>query len=76
MQKSSAVDGPSVSPARDLMLVLGAACGRAPEIAYVDRPEAPSRRLCALGDHAPFMPVEEAVRDFLTHHLSQPDPYL
>jgi len=32
--------------------------------------------MLALGDHAPFMPVEEAVRDFVTHHLSQPDPYL
>jgi hypothetical protein len=38
--------------------------------------EAPSGRLRALGDHAPFMPIEEAVRDFVTHHLSQPDPYL
>jgi hypothetical protein len=38
----------------------------------------PRRRTagCALGDHAPFMPIEEAVRDFVTHHLSQPDPYL
>jgi hypothetical protein len=32
--------------------------------------------MLALGDHAPFMPVEEAGRDFVTHHLSQPDPYL
>jgi nucleoside-diphosphate-sugar epimerase len=61
---------------RDLMLALGAACGRAPVIAYVDMPEAPSGRLRALGDHAPFMPIEEAVRDFVPHHLSQPDPYL
>jgi hypothetical protein len=22
------------------------------------------------------MPIEAAVRDFVTHHLSQPDPYL
>jgi hypothetical protein len=35
--------------------------------------EAPSGRLRALGDHAPFMPIEEAVRDFVTHHLSPPD---
>jgi hypothetical protein len=34
----------------------------------------PSGRLRALGDYAPFMPIEDAVRDFVTHHLSQPDP--
>jgi hypothetical protein len=36
--------------------------------------EAPSGRLRALGDHAPFMPIEATVRNFVTHHLSQPDP--
>jgi hypothetical protein len=66
------------------MLALGAACGRVPVIAYVDMPEAmrpnahinmsPSGRLRALGDHAPFMPIEEAVCDFVTHHQSQPGP--
>jgi hypothetical protein len=35
---------------------------------------APSGRLRALGDYAPFMPIEDAVRDFVTPHLSQPDP--
>jgi hypothetical protein len=30
--------------------------------------------MLALGDHAPFMPIEAAVRYFVTHHLSQPDP--
>jgi len=30
--------------------------------------------MLALGDHAPCMPIEAAVRDFVTHHLSQPDP--
>jgi hypothetical protein len=33
----------------------------------------PSGRLRALGDHAPFMSIEEAACDFVTHHLSQPD---
>ena len=66
------------------MLALGAAWGRAPAIASVDMPEAmrphdhikmsPRRR--ALGDHAPFMRIEDAVHDFVTHHLSPPDPYL
>ena len=28
------------------------------------------------GDDAPYMPIEAAVRDFVTHHLSPPDPYL
>ena len=32
--------------------------------------------MLALGDHVPFILVEEAVRDFVSHHLSQPDPYL
>jgi len=71
---------------RDLMLALGAACWRVPVIAYLDMPEAmrpnatihlsPRRRAagCEPGDHAPFMPIEEAVRDFVTHHLSQPGP--
>jgi nucleoside-diphosphate-sugar epimerase len=58
----------------DLMLALGAACGRVPVIAYVDMPEAPSGRLRALGNHAPCMLIEEAVREFATHHLSPPDP--
>jgi hypothetical protein len=30
--------------------------------------------MLALGDYAPFMPIEDAMRDFVTHHLSQPDP--
>src|SRR5687768_7115592 len=32
--------------------------------------------MLALGDHVPFIPIEEAVRDYVSHHLSQPDPYL
>jgi hypothetical protein len=39
----------------------------------VTRPGGAGRRR-ALGDHAPCMPIEEAVRDFVTHHLSPPDP--
>jgi hypothetical protein len=50
--------------------------GDAAACSYPYVTEAPSGRLRALGDHAPFMPIEEAVRDFITHHLSQPDPYL
>jgi hypothetical protein len=33
-------------------------------------------RLRALGDYVLCMPSEEAVRDFITHYLSSPDPYL
>ena len=38
----------------------------------------PRRRAagCARGDHAPYMPIEDAVRDCVTHHRSQPDPSL
>ena len=32
--------------------------------------------MLALGDHAPCMPIEDAVRDVVTHHRSPPDPYL
>jgi hypothetical protein len=35
--------------------------------------KAPSDRLRALGGHAPSMPIEEAVRDVVRHHLSPPD---
>jgi hypothetical protein len=48
-------------------------CGRIISICH-HVTEAPSGRLRALGDYAPFMPIEDAVRDFVTHHLSQPDP--
>jgi ADP-L-glycero-D-manno-heptose 6-epimerase len=72
---------------RELMEATGAACGRAPKIEYVDTPpairpnyqyvtEARMERLRALGYNAPFTPVEEAVRDFVTNHLAKPDPYL
>ena len=73
---------------RGLMLAVGVACGRAPVIASVDMAEAmrphdnidmsPKRQAagCALGDHAPIMPIEKAVGDFVAHHLLPPDPYL
>jgi len=33
-------------------------------------------RLRHAGYNAPFTPLEEAVRDCVAQHLSQPDPYL
>jgi hypothetical protein len=48
--------------------------GDAAECSYQYVTEAPSDQMRALGDYAPFMPIEDAVRDFVTHHLSQPDP--
>ena len=33
-------------------------------------------RLRRAGYNAPFTPLEEAVRDCVTQHLSQSDPYL
>ena len=40
----------------------------------VQRP--PNKASLARGDDAPCMPIEEAVRDVVTYHLSPPDPYL
>ena len=72
---------------RDLVLATGTACGRTPAIDYVDTPpsirsnyqyltEAKLSRLHAAGYNAAFTPLEEAVEDFVTNHLAQPDPYL
>jgi ADP-L-glycero-D-manno-heptose 6-epimerase len=72
---------------RTLMEATGAACGKPPKIEYVDTPaeirsnyqyvtEAKLTRLRAAGYNAPFMPLEEAVKDFVTNHLAKPDPYL
>jgi ADP-L-glycero-D-manno-heptose 6-epimerase len=69
------------------MEATGAAAGRAPVIEYVDTPpairsnyqyftEARIDRLRAAGYNAPFTPLEDAVRDFVTGHLARPDPYL
>ena len=71
----------------DLMNALGAACGKAPNIEFVDIPleirpnyqyftEARMTRLRQAGYNAPFTPLEAAVQDFVTNHLAQSDPYL
>jgi ADP-L-glycero-D-manno-heptose 6-epimerase len=71
----------------DLTNALGAACGKAPNIEFVDIPreirpnyqyftEAKMSRLRQAGYNAPFTPLEAAVADFVTQHLAQPDPYL
>jgi ADP-L-glycero-D-manno-heptose 6-epimerase len=72
---------------RALMEATGAACGKAPKIEYVDTPpairpnyqyktEARMERLRGLGYNAPFTPLDDAVQDFVTNYLTQPDPYL
>ena len=71
----------------DLINALGAACGVAPKIEFIDIPpdirpsyqyftEAQMSRLRQAGYNAPFPPLEAAVHDFVTHHLAQSDPYL
>ena len=71
----------------DLMNALGTACGRAPNIEFVDIPpeirpnyqyftEATLTRLRQAGYNTPFTPLEAAVTDLVTHHLAQSDPYL
>jgi ADP-L-glycero-D-manno-heptose 6-epimerase len=71
----------------DLIAATAAAYGREPIIEYVEMPEAirPNYqyftearmdRLQQAGYRAPFTPLEEAVRDYVTGHLAQPDPYL
>jgi ADP-L-glycero-D-manno-heptose 6-epimerase len=71
----------------DLMNALGTACGRAPNIQFVDIPpeirpnyqyftEAKLTRLRQAGYNAPFTPLEAAVTALVTNHLAQSDPYL
>jgi ADP-L-glycero-D-manno-heptose 6-epimerase len=71
----------------DLMNAVGAACGVAPKIEFIDIPpqirssyqyftEARMSRLRQAGYNAPFTRLEEAVRDCVSGHLMQPDPYL
>ena len=71
----------------DLINAVGAACDMEPGIEFVDMPlplranyqyftEAKMERLRKAGYNAPFMPLEEAVRDCVTQYLAQPDPYL
>ncbi|MBV9824331.1 MAG: ADP-glyceromanno-heptose 6-epimerase [Alphaproteobacteria bacterium] len=71
----------------DFMNAAGAACGRAPTIEFIDIPpairpsyqyftEARMARLRQAGYSAPFMSLEESVRDCVVEHLSHSDPYL
>ena len=71
----------------DLINALGAACGVAPKIEFIDIPpdirpsyqyftEAQMGRLRQAGYNAPFTPLEAAVHDFVTNHLAQSDPYV
>ncbi len=71
----------------DLMHAIGAACGVAPKIEFIDIPpeirpnyqyftEARMERLRQAGYNAPFTSLEDAVRDCVTQHLAKPDPYL
>ena len=71
----------------DLVNAVGAACGRAPDIEFIDIPpairpsyqyftEAKMGRLRAAGYNAPSTTLEDAVRDYVAAHLSQPDAYL
>jgi ADP-L-glycero-D-manno-heptose 6-epimerase len=72
---------------RELMEATAAACGKPAKIEYVDTPpairssyqyvtEARMGWLRAAGYNAPFMPLEDAVKDFVTGYLATPDPYL
>ncbi|MGH7046427.1 MAG: ADP-glyceromanno-heptose 6-epimerase [Stellaceae bacterium] len=72
---------------RDAMLALGAACGVPPRIEYIETPpairpnyqyftQATIEKLRQAGYRAPFTPLEAAVQDFVTQHLSSSDPYL
>ena len=71
----------------DLINALGSACGVAPKIEFVEMPDdirpnyqyftqADMTRLRQAGYNAPFTSLEDAVRDCVEQHLSQPDPYL
>ncbi len=72
---------------RDLIAAVGAVCGVAPVIDYVETPpairpnyqyftEANISKLRAAGYGAAFTPLEAAVRDFVEGYLAQSDPYL
>ena len=71
----------------DLIKAVGAACGVAPKIDFIDIPpeirpnyqyftEAQMSRLRQAGYNAPFTPLKVAVHDFVTNYLAQSDPYL
>ena len=70
----------------DLASAVFQAVGRRPEIDFIDMPkdlagryqyftEAKMDRLAAAGYTAPMTPLEEAVQDYVTGYLAQPDPY-
>jgi ADP-L-glycero-D-manno-heptose 6-epimerase len=70
----------------DLANATFAACGREPEISYVDTPEeirgayqyfteADMSRVRALGFERPFRSLEEGVFDYVTTYLAGADPY-
>jgi ADP-L-glycero-D-manno-heptose 6-epimerase len=72
---------------RDLLGAVGRAAGIEPVIKYVDTPlairpnyqyftEAKIEKLRAAGYMMPFTCLEDAVADYVTGHLAQPDPYL
>jgi ADP-L-glycero-D-manno-heptose 6-epimerase len=70
----------------ELATALFAAVGKPARLAYVDMPaairpnyqyftEARMERLRGLGYTKPFMSLEDGVRDYVQHYLSQPDRY-
>ncbi|HYC10418.1 MAG TPA: ADP-glyceromanno-heptose 6-epimerase [Steroidobacteraceae bacterium] len=70
----------------ELARALCAALGRAPQIEYVEMPtavrahyqyftQARSERLRSAGYSESFTSLEDGVRDYVQHYLSQPDPY-
>ena len=72
---------------RALIAATGDACGKPAKIEYVETPpairssyqyrtEANMDWLRAAGYNAPFLPLEDAVQDFVTGYLAKPDPYL
>jgi ADP-L-glycero-D-manno-heptose 6-epimerase len=72
---------------RELIEAAGRACGRQPQIEFIDTPpairpnyqyftEAAMGRLRQAGYSAPFTQLNDAVADFVTNYLARPDPYL
>jgi ADP-L-glycero-D-manno-heptose 6-epimerase len=71
----------------DLAAAVFAAMGKKPVIEYIDMPEvirdkyqyltrAEMGKLRSLGYTAPFMSLEDAVKDYVTGYLAKEDPYL
>ncbi len=72
---------------KDLIMALGSACGRAPQIEYVPMPEqlrskyqyftqATMQKLRGIGYELPFYSLEDGVGDYVTSHLGAADPYV